>query len=180
MVKCWRPDSNTVFKQLIHDPGASSPKLRNRKKELKNEKLTDAEYELIRSYGGQLEHFWMEVNREAMAKENTPTANYLDENPAALVTDVATDPNGEVLQVGTGYIQEIYVIVPVDGMLKLTRGGVFSYYEFPWPMDDRLTDKKWRTMMGIVFDQANPPLAEDKKPTQPAWTHTFMGEMETN
>lgn len=145
-------------------------------KELKNTKLTPEEYELIRSYGGQLEHFWMEVNKEAMAKKELDARNFLNQNPAALIADVATDPNGSVLEVGTGNIFTIYVIVPVDGMLKLTRGGVYSYYEFPWPMDDRLTDEKWRGMMGITFDGPTPALPEDKKPTQPAWTHTFMSK----
>ena len=32
-------------------------------KELKNELLTDEEYELIRNYGGNLEHFWLEAFR---------------------------------------------------------------------------------------------------------------------
>ncbi len=145
-------------------------------KELKNTKLTPEEYELIRSYGGQLEHFWMEVNKEAMAKKELDARNFLNQNPAALIADVATDPGGEVLEVGTGNIFSIYVIVPVDGMLKLTRGGVYSYYEFPWPMDDRLTDEKWRGMMGIAFDGPTPALPDDKKPTQPAWTQSFMSK----
>ncbi|MEK7522902.1 MAG: DUF3160 domain-containing protein, partial [Patescibacteria group bacterium] len=33
-------------------------------KELNNENLADADYELIRSYGGQLEHLWLEINKD--------------------------------------------------------------------------------------------------------------------
>jgi hypothetical protein len=33
-------------------------------KELNNEELTESEYEIIRSYGGQIEHFWLEVNKD--------------------------------------------------------------------------------------------------------------------
>lgn len=135
-------------------------------KELNNETLTDEEYELIRSYGGQLEHFWIEVNRDEPAFKATPSQmDYLNENPAAIIADVATDPNGKVLEVGTGKISEIYVIVPVDGKLTIAVGGVYSYYEFTWPMSDRLTDKKWREL-----------LKTDQAPALPSWTDTFVAE----
>lgn len=136
-------------------------------KELTNEKLTDEEYELIRSYGGQLEHFWLEVNKDEPAfKESTSQRDYLYENPAAIVADVATDPNGSVLEEGTGKIAEIYVVVPVEGKLKIVNGGVYSYFEFEWPMSDRLTDKKWREML----------LDSEKVPDLPTWTKTFVAK----
>jgi len=135
-------------------------------KELNNEKLTDEEYELIRSYGGQLEHFWLEVNKDEPAfKESSNQRDYLDENPAAIVADVATDPNGQVLEEGTGKISEIYVVVPVDGKLRIAKGGVYSYYEFPWPMSDRLTDKKWREMLN-----------SGQAPELPSWTNAFVAK----
>jgi len=135
-------------------------------KELDNEKLTDEEYELIRSYGGQLEHFWLEVNKdEPQFKESTNQRDYLDENPAAIVADVATDPNGQVLEEGTGKISEIYVVVPVDGKLRIAKGGVYSYYEFTWPMSDRLTDKKWREMLN-----------SGQAPQLPEWTEAFVAD----
>ena len=135
-------------------------------KELNNEKLTDEEYELIRSYGGQLEHFWLEVNKDEPAfKESSNQRDYLDENPAAIVADVATDPNGQVLEEGTGKISEIYVVVPVDGKLRIAKGGVYSYYEFPWPMSDRLTDKKWREMLN-----------SGQAPELPSWTNVFVAK----
>lgn len=135
-------------------------------KELENKKLSDAEYELIRTYGGQLEHFWLEVNKDDIAKQ-TDKSNYLDQNPAALIADVATDPNGEVLEEATGHIGVITVIVPVEGKLKMVRGGVYSYYEFPWPLSDRLTDEKWRQM-----------LDSGKAPKGPAWTQAFLSDNE--
>ncbi len=135
-------------------------------KELNNEKLTDDEYELIRSYGGQLEHFWLEVNKdEPQFKESSNQRDYLNENPAAIITDVATDPNGQVLEVGTGKISEIYVVVPVDGKLKIAKGGVYSYYEFTWPMSDRLTDKKWRELLN-----------SNQTPQLPEWTNAFVAQ----
>lgn len=134
-------------------------------KELNNEKLTDAEYELIRSYGGQLEHFWLEVNKDEPEFKESFKENYLDENPAAIIADVATDPNGQVLEEGTGKISEIYVVVPIDGKLRIAKGGVYSYYEFTWPMSDRLTDKKWRELLN-----------SDQAPALPAWTDIFIAE----
>jgi len=133
-------------------------------KELNNEKLTDEEYELIRSYGGQLEHFWLEVNKDEPAfKESTGQRDYLNENPAAIIADVATDPNGWVLEVGTGKIFEIYAVVPLDGKLRIAKGGVYSYYEFIWPLSDRLTDKKWREL-----------LSSEQAPKLPDWAGAFM------
>lgn len=128
-------------------------------KELSNKELSDDEYDLIRSYGGQLEHFWMEALQDTGVDH--PSAIY--ENPAALVADVATDPNGFVLEEATGHIFEIYAVVPVAGSLRIAKGGVFSHYEFPWPLEDRLTDKKWHALLDA--GQA-PPLAQ--------WTETFI------
>ena len=128
-------------------------------KELSNTLLTDDEYDLIRSYGGQLEHFWLEALRDTGVDHRSAIAN----NPAALVADVATNPNGEVLEEATGHIFEIYAVVPVDGSLRIARGGVYSHYEFPWSINDRLTDKKWHEMLDT---EQTPPLAE--------WTKTFI------
>ncbi len=135
-------------------------------KELNNEKLTDEEYELIRSYGGQLEHFWIEINKdEPEYKKAESQGDYLNEKPAAIITDVATNPNGQVLEVGTGKIFEIFVVVPIDGELKITRGGVYSYYEFTWPMSDRLTNIKWQELLN-----------SSQAPTLPSWTDEFIAK----
>ncbi len=128
-------------------------------KELAGLLLTDDEYDLIRSYGGQLEHFW----REAVHDIFQPHRSQVSGLPAALVADVATDPNGLVLEEATGYIDAIYAAVPVDGKLRIAKGGVYSYYEFTWPIDDRLTDAKWREM-----------LETGDVPQRPEWTETFI------
>lgn len=133
-------------------------------KELENKSLSEEEYELIRSYGGQLEHLWLEINKDEKAFQETGRpSDFLQENPAAIIADVATDPNGRVLEVGTGKISEIYVVVPIDGKLRIAKGGVYSYYEFVWPMSDRLTDQKWRALL----DSA-------EAPALPEWTSSFV------
>jgi len=137
-------------------------------KELRGEPLTEDEYHRIRFCGGELEHLTMAA---ADTDEEDPFApRFMEEEPqAAVIADVATDPGPEVvLEVAVGRINEIHVVVPVveeDGTiyLQVAKGGVFAYYEFPWPMSDRLTDEKWRQM-----------LDEGKAPSLPEWTNSFF------
>lgn len=133
-------------------------------KELQETLLTDKEFDLIRSYGVQLEHFWLEALRDNGVESPSQISN----NPAALVTDVATDPSGSVLQEGSGFIQHIYVIVPVDGSLRIARGGIYSYYEFTGKTSERLTDEKWQEQ-----------LMNGEIPETPAWTKAYTGSGET-
>lgn len=138
-------------------------------KELQDEVLTDEEYEFIRSYGGSIEHFWYEAAKDMFGDEYFSAPEY----PAAIVADIATDPdNGLALEVATGNPSEIYVAVKVDGMLKVARGSVYSFYQFPWPSSDRLTDTKWRQMMGIQSDD-NGDYNYDKPVQRPDWTESY-------
>jgi len=130
-------------------------------KELHGIPLSQEEQDVITFYGGLLEHLtiasadWDEAEGRA----------YLEDEQAAVIADVATDPTGAVLEEGVGRIFEIYVLVDVDGQLVITKGGVFSYYEFPWPMGDRLTDEAWREM-----------LASGQVPRRPDWTSSFVAQ----
>lgn len=86
------------------------------------------------------------------------------EKDSALIADImrGLDPVAnidEVLEIGTGYFDRIYVVVPDDqGGFQVASGGVYSYYEFPWPTSDRLNDQQWRQM-----------LRDDAAPERPAW-----------
>ena len=139
-------------------------------KELQEESLTDDEFELIRSFGGQIEHFWQEVYKNEPHGEKLTTREF----PAAIVTDVATDPNGSVLELGTGRVSTMFVIVPVDGKLRIASGPVYTFYQFEWPLSDRLTDTSWRQMMGIALQDDG----TYAKPSQSVedWTSTFQYE----
>ena len=147
-------------------------------KELRGEPLTEQEYETIRFYGGELEHL-------TMASADTPGAEGVggqvmpeEEPQAAVIADVATDPdpNGDgaadpvVLEVGVGRIDHLHAVVPViedDGSitLQVSMGGVFSYFEFRWPAEDRLTDEQWREMLN-----------SDEAPQRPEWIGSFFTE----
>ncbi|MDE7204013.1 MAG: DUF3160 domain-containing protein [Lachnospiraceae bacterium] len=143
-------------------------------KELQDEVLTDEEYELIRSYGGNIEHFWYETAKDMFGDEYFATPEY----PAAIVADIATDPDkGLVLEVATGNPSELYVVVRVDGKIKVARGSVYSFYQFPWPSNDRLTDTKWRQMMGIQSDE-NGNYNYDKPVQRPDWTASYRYKYE--
>jgi hypothetical protein len=143
-------------------------------KELRGEPLTEDEYTTIRFYGGTLEELTMAAADSDIEDPYAP--RFMEEEPqAAVVADVATNPADPpmVLEEGVGRVNPIFVVVPIvegDGStyLQVAKGGVFSYYEFPWPIDDRLTDEKWR---GMLDDGTAPP--------PPEWTSSFLvGEIE--
>ena len=136
-------------------------------KELRNELPTDEEFELIRSFGGQLEHFW----QQAVAQDGQ---SYLSpqEQPAALVADIATDPNGTVLQTATN-VGTIYVIVNVDGSLRIASGSIYLFYQFEQPMEQRMTDQDWWVELGKMPDEAGEFHWQDRPATAP-WTSCYI------
>lgn len=135
-------------------------------KELTNVPLSEEEFELIRSYGGTLEHFWKETLKDYDTEYVTS-----QEFPAALVADVATDPNGSVLEEAIGGISSVYVIFPLEGKLRIAEGGVYSYYQFKQPIDDRLTDSAWRRKIGMELGDNDEYVREDI--AQPEWTQSY-------
>ena len=140
------------------------------KKELREVARTDEEYEFIRTYGGNIEHLW----KEALKDEDEGNGISSAEFPAAIVVDVATDPNGQVLEMATGNPDIIYVVVNVEGSLRIARGSVYSFYQFPWPMDERLTDSQWRWMMGLQADEdGNYNFEYDSRVIKPEWTGSY-------
>ena len=143
-------------------------------KELRDETLTTEEYDFIRDYGGDIEHIWADATRD---DENEYPRS--DEHPGAIVADVATDPNGSVLELGTGEVGEIYVVCPVAGKIKVCTGAVYSFYEFKWPLSDRLTDEQWRQKLGI-WPVSGYDFEPDKSIKQPEWTQSYRAQYEWN
>ncbi|MFW9828713.1 MAG: DUF3160 domain-containing protein [Candidatus Thorarchaeota archaeon] len=76
---------------------------------------------------------------------------------ATLIADIHTDPNYEqVLHISTGFLEHIITYVPSwDGHEIPVVGPVFSYYEFPAPDLNRLTDEEWRGILAIWLDGQN-------------------------
>ena len=127
------------------------------RKELWGEPLTEDEQLFLKyEYGGMLR------NVRYFAEEP------LAEKPemAAIVADVASNPDaGTVLEVGTGYVDFIYVITDSPEGLQLTRGTVYSFYEFTQPIDERLDDDTWRNRV-----------TAGELPERPAWVSMFYAE----
>jgi hypothetical protein len=129
-------------------------------KELDNTPLTLQEYEQIQKMGALLDNLTLAVLTEGTSVTSWMEIEGPDKN-MPVIADVHT-ADTEVLEVGVGKAHEMYVIVEIDGRLKLTRGAIFSYYEFPWPIDDRLTDQKWQELLEV-----------GKEPALPAWSNTY-------
>ena len=112
-------------------------------KELENQKLTQEEYSYIGSIFHRLSSI-SDFNKDVFDNITSEADSQM-----AIIADVHTDPNtGKVLEVGTGQPFIIYVIVQDHtGALRLTVGGTYSYYEFQWPLTDRLTDETWHDML---------------------------------
>ncbi len=73
---------------------------------------------------------------------------------ASLIADIHTDPNTkQVLHISTGFLEHIIALVPSwDGHEIPVIGPVFSYYEFPAPNYNRLTDEEWRGILSVWID----------------------------
>ena len=79
-----------------------------------------------------------------------------------VITAVASNSK-RTLEAGTGFIDRIYVIVPLDGKLHIAQGGVFSYYEFSQPRDEPVADAAWRRL-----------LLSDSPPKLPEWSAYYL------
>ena len=122
-------------------------------KELRNEELTEEDYAFIRSFGETL--------------DNVVTGAEQDAQKTTLVADVHTDQNSRsVLEEATGYLRMMIVAYKLpQGHVLVGVGPSFSYYEFKHPMSDRLTDEKWREILG-----------SGKAPLLPEWTRSFASD----
>lgn len=127
-------------------------------RELTGGEITDEDYWRIQYYGGWLE---MMTIAAADATDELGGRGYLEDQKSALIADVATGV-GRVLEEGVGYPTYIYVVIP-DEPYRVAVGAVFTYYEFPVPQDQRMTDEEWRAML----EAGNAPDAPD-------WTSLFM------
>ncbi|NPV70450.1 MAG: DUF3160 domain-containing protein [Firmicutes bacterium] len=131
-------------------------------KELEGQPLTREEYTQIRMYGAFLEELTaslVEGQDETMRMRWFEVTDEGDKD-MAVIADVHTSQSS-CLEEGVGRANEIFVVVPIEGKLYLTRGAVFSYHEFV--SDRRLTDEEWRSM-----------LDKGEAPGIPPWTGTFL------
>ena len=132
-------------------------------KELAGKTLSDDDYYRLYDYGENMEAFTASLSTDGLRWFEIQSET--DKNMAIAADFHTVSPNrydkGGYLEAGVGPAHEIYVVVPINGKLYLTRGAIFSYYEFE--SGSRLTDEEWQNM-----------LKGGKAPAQPAWTNSFL------
>jgi hypothetical protein len=144
------------------------------KKELNNESLTEEENSRLLRYGGTMEN----ISQKFLEGITGDYANF--EVSDMLVSDITTYKS-TYLSVGTGFFDQIYVVVPVKGKLYLSRGVVYSFYEFT--SDKRLTDEEWWALQGITVkheeyaDYSELSEPSEQLPKQPVWIDTFKSDV---
>jgi hypothetical protein len=111
-------------------------------KEIHGESLSQEDNDLIQAYIGIKEY------HVALAKSSGQDIVM----PPVPVIAAVSGAGNDVLEVGVGKVDRIYVVVPINGKLAIAQGGVFSYYEFRQPRSNRLTDEEWRKRLS-----ENPP-----------------------
>lgn len=139
-------------------------------KELSEQRLTKEEYDQIAWIGGRVENISEKIRGPYLAEEDP-------ERSTALVADVYTF-NTDCLEEAVGKVDEIYVVVEIDGLLYLTRGGVLSYYEFTQPTSNRLTDLQWQDVLKDKNGPARPVWINDVLvPIKPLKTKPFYSNL---
>jgi len=138
-------------------------------KELFQEALTQAEYDRIHFFGGELEFLTYAAADCESEDALMGSCRDLEDQKAALVADIATGLSdmGEglyVLEEAIGEPAPIYVVIP-DEPFRIGTGAVFSYYEFVNPAEERMTDEEWQELV----EQGN-------QGPQPTWTELFIAQ----
>lgn len=127
--------------------------------ELAGNPISDDDNRWLESVGSVMELIWM-ASADFDPATGLPD---IDDEDTAVVADIFRT-TFDILELGTGRIDQIYVLVPNDdGVFQIAAGGVYSYYEF-WRSaeEGRLTDAEWRAM-----------LDRGDAPERPAWQRLF-------
>jgi hypothetical protein len=132
--------------------------------ELAGEPISAEDNEWLETIGSRFELLWL-LAAEGLGEGEASSGGFpaSPDDIAALIADIMSNP-ADALEIGTGFIDSIYVLVPNDeGQFQAARGGVYSYYEFWVPREQRLTDEEWRQI-----------LVAGEAPDRPDWTDVFL------
>jgi hypothetical protein len=133
---------------------------RTAQNELAGEPIAASDNERLTSIGGELEALWWR------SSDRTPVGQPSSDEDAAIIADIASG-GGEVLEIGTGRFDRIYVLAPDDeGTFQVAVGVVYSYYEFANPAGERLTDEAWRAMLDA-----------GEAPARPSWQEVLFPDL---
>ena len=130
-------------------------------KELQNGVISDDDFEKLRVSINAL-------NNALIPPESGDLISVRDVR-AGLIADVHTAMTVQVQEVlyeaiGIPYI--IYVAVKDTNGTRLTRGVVFSYYEFTHPFGERISDVDWQA---VIYESQN----KFTIPQTPAWIESL-------
>ena len=134
------------------------------RKELRNEPLSTEDMREIARYGTRLESLMLPVSDpDVPGRADTWwDIRSTTGRDMALVTGVQTS-QASMLEEAVGNAAELWVVVPIQGKLWLTRGATFTYYEFQHPAIERVTDVAWQER-----------LRTGKAAPMPSWTHGYL------
>jgi len=144
--------------------------------ELAGRTISEEDNTWLGEVGSVLEGLWYassDVNPDTGAVASGDSSD-------ALIADIARSTH-EYLEIGTGAINTLVVLVPNDdGVFQAAVGGVYSYYEF-WrnDTDGRLTDEEWWEMLDNqqAPDRLTPmvlPAPDGGTRLRPAWQSEFL------
>ncbi|MGA2418232.1 MAG: DUF3160 domain-containing protein, partial [Candidatus Staskawiczbacteria bacterium] len=104
--------------------------------ELQNQKISDDDFEKLRLSAGELDQILQAPDSGVQLESNARSA---------VIADVHTDvPDNKILYEADGIPNYIYVAVKDANGTRLTKGLVYSYYEFSGPISQRYTDQTWQ------------------------------------
>lgn len=126
--------------------------LRISEKELAGKRLTENEFWSIEKMGSTYEWLTLDIIRRGTETGFVWEDVTGPDKSVSVVSDVYTangtnNPNKGVLHEGVGYVDDLFVVVEINGLLYLTRGAVFSYREFLSAPGERHTDEEWQKML---------------------------------
>ena len=91
---------------------------------------------------------------------------------SGLIVDIMSNPEN-TLEIGTGLVALIYVLVPNDsGVFQLARGGVYSFYEFWVPRGERMTDEEGQML--FVDEWGGRQEGGEGPPDRPEWIQPYV------
>lgn len=148
--------------RLLTDLGSMLERLaRIADDELEGLPISDDDNQWLDSIGSTLESLWFQSADKEEGPGDMPVPADMD---AAIIADIQSSADA-YLEIGTGWVDRILVLVPNDeGRFQVATGAVYSFYEFTRPRSEqRLTDEEWRQM-----------LRDDGQPSRAAWQSVFL------
>ncbi len=120
------------------------------KKQVENEPLSETDNRFLGNFAERLKNSIGDIEGKGLK--------------TTIIADVHTDLNtNQCLEEASGYLDYLIVAYkrPSEDII-LAVGPVLSYYEFKYPMSDRLNDEQWRETLEM-----------GKEPERPEWIKSF-------